>query len=951
MPMAIFADSLHEQKIIIDTQQEKDFAQKIASFLPLSVMIEQISYAADVLFSEKEFRYIIDIPENSLVSKEQLIQALFYLIRKNKFQTITLTLHPMSVGYNLHFDFVSYWTLGKVKLHAFLLGKDRYLYHYLMEPGDRFDDIKHIHSLENIRNIFRQEGFFNAVIDHKLVRDECIKEIVVHLYLDRGPLFCFGNIQVLLNSQLPYDEELKKTIISSLKNLKKRSYNRQIINQKATEIKRYLSRQGYLQSVVELQEMIDIKKKCINLRFTIDLHERREFVFVGNSALSDHQLLDQLFLFGQSALILPHDLLTEEITKLYHAYGFLKVRIKITEEANRLFFAIEEGSVARINTLILEGNTFLSSLVLMKELAPLLKHCQATQAKINEICLFIKDRYKNSGFLDVGVCVKAINQSSGNNDDDYTLSIQIIEGEHYFFDQISCALPSGCPILDKELNVDDKTSFSYQILNEQQNRIEKHLHDYGYSGHTVEYQLKRNGSLVSVNWRCSEPLAHSFGKTIVTGSSRFPFEYLLRELTYTADMPWDPFHLKQSLLALKGLDIFDSIYLHPYQGFVPIGGNPLILRANLDDPFEVRVHAGYAAQGTLRDLHFNGTTYKLGGSLIFKNPFNCADYCIANVDFTRPYRIVEFQYWRPWIFNRPIKTLLQCYDNAFKYPSLRGLQRNLYQVTHQGFLLGLSRKWIGIEGGCSIGFEWMETVISNKAPQESEFNRHIARAINFEPNLLDVKIPYFLLEPTLFINYLDDQLYPTRGLLSVLSLKGMFPLSKRGKDTLFVRLMAEQSAFIPLSHIPIVLALRLRVGMIIFQRFNNIMPSERFYLGGAFSLRSYQNDLCPPLGIIDNGSDKPDFVPQGGKSMLNINIELRFPLYRQLNGVVFQDFGLLDGGNFFEMVKGNLLAGTGFGLRYNTPIGPIRFDIGFKWRRPAQEISPLAWFLTLGQSF
>ena len=51
-------------------------------------------------------------------------------------------------------------------------------------------------------------------------------------------------------------------------------------------------------------------------------------------------------------------------------------------------------------------------------------------------------------------------------------------------------------------------------------------------------------------------------------------------------------------------------------------------------------------------------------------------------------------------------------------------------------------------------------------------------------------------------------------------------------------------------------------------------------------------------------------------------------------------------------IPDNLLGGAGFGFRYNTPIGPIRFDIAFKLDRKYLDFeSPYVWYLTLGQAF
>jgi len=54
---------------------------------------------------------------------------------------------------------------------------------------------------------------------------------------------------------------------------------------------------------------------------------------------------------------------------------------------------------------------------------------------------------------------------------------------------------------------------------------------------------------------------------------------------------------------------------------------------------------------------------------------------------------------------------------------------------------------------------------------------------------------------------------------------------------------------------------------------------------------------------------------------------------------------------FADFKPQDILAATGFGLRIFTPIGPLRFDIGWKWRKQLPIERSFAWFLTFGQAF
>ncbi len=84
-----------------------------------------------------------------------------------------------------------------------------------------------------------------------------------------------------------------------------------------------------------------------------------------------------------------------------------------------------------------------------------------------------------------------------------------------------------------------------------------------------------------------------------------------------------------------------------------------------------------------------------------------------------------------------------------------------------------------------------------------------------------------------------------------------------------------------------------------------------------------------------------------------LNGELRFPVWKDVGGVVF-----LDGGNVFRRVNqfdmGELRGSYGFGLRYKSPVGPIRIDLGFKLdRRVVAGVlePPTAIHFSLGQAF
>lgn len=96
---------------------------------------------------------------------------------------------------------------------------------------------------------------------------------------------------------------------------------------------------------------------------------------------------------------------------------------------------------------------------------------------------------------------------------------------------------------------------------------------------------------------------------------------------------------------------------------------------------------------------------------------------------------------------------------------------------------------------------------------------------------------------------------------------------------------------------------------------------KRLFLGGSNTVRGYGFQELPPL---DTSGD-----PLGGQTAFNANLEVRFPLYKDLSGVTFLDAGLLDA-EPFKLDIADMRYSAGIGLRYDTVVGPIRLDFGYK---------------------
>jgi outer membrane translocation and assembly module TamA len=129
----------------------------------------------------------------------------------------------------------------------------------------------------------------------------------------------------------------------------------------------------------------------------------------------------------------------------------------------------------------------------------------------------------------------------------------------------------------------------------------------------------------------------------------------------------------------------------------------------------------------------------------------------------------------------------------------------------------------------------------------------------------------------------------------------------------------------------------------------DLPASERFFAGGDTTVRGFALDQ---LGTSET-LDKNGFAI-GGNGLVILNAELRMPVRGSI-GVV----GFLDSGNVYAKTThidlSELRTSVGFGVRYRSPVGPIRIDLGFKLSRheivPGVRESLTALHISLGQAF
>jgi outer membrane protein assembly complex protein YaeT len=228
----------------------------------------------------------------------------------------------------------------------------------------------------------------------------------------------------------------------------------------------------------------------------------------------------------------------------------------------------------------------------------------------------------------------------------------------------------------------------------------------------------------------------------------------------------------------------------------------------------------------------------------------------------------------------------------------------------------------------------------------------------------------------------DDPIDPHKGIYNTLDLGLASKIF--GSETSFVRVLGRNATYYKLGQ-KIVLARQTQFGVMpAFDIPPNSDPTdpiplpERFYGGGGNTHRGFPENQAGPRDLLTG-------FPLGGSALFFNNTELRFPLYgANVSGVLFEDAGNIfstlgklsfrvdqrDVSDFNYMVHA-----VGFGIRYRTPVGPVRADLAYSINPPQyngfpgnyaqlvqcsvnntcqsslQQISHFQFFFSIGQAF
>ena len=391
----------------------------------------------------------------------------------------------------------------------------------------------------------------------------------------------------------------------------------------------------------------------------------------------------------------------------------------------------------------------------------------------------------------------------------------------------------------------------------------------------------------------------TFGGTSIEGLENLDKLWVERRITWHEGAPYDSTKVEETRKALADSGLFASIRLAPTPEPAPDGSAPMTIKVSERVPRSVGAGIQY------------NSSEGFGARAFWehRNLFGYAEHLRATVDLAQQRLGGKLDFRRPDAIgvNADYVSTLEL---ASESPPA-------YDVQRFRFFNGIEERFSPtLTAGYGLTAERL--VFSDSALNET---------------FTLVGTPTFLRRDTT-----DDLLNPTTGTRTSLTLTPW--TSVGGPDVTFVSARAMASTYHVLDdNKRFVLAGFGAISTILGPSRDRIPPDKRLYAGGGGSVRGYGYQMLGPL----NADDKP----LGGKGSLEAGIELRAKITETIGIAPFLEMGMV---NETSAPFDRAFFGTGLGLRYFTPIGPVRFDIGVPLnRRSADDAFQI--YISLGQAF
>jgi len=520
--------------------------------------------------------------------------------------------------------------------------------------------------------------------------------------------------------------------------------------------------------------------------------------------------------------------------------------------------------------------------------------------------------YRKSGYLSARIDEKTITYNEEGNR--IKIELTINEGQRTL---ISSLETKGNTLLTKDQllmtsGLKAGAPFDPWAADEAVPKITSLYLQKGYIYARVSYkkEFKEDKSGVLLTFMINEGIPVRIGKIVIQGNDFTEEKVIRRELLVKPGDVYNPELVFKSQQRVSRLGYLGGVRMTPVEEAVVEEEKDLVLSVKERKAGALEFGAGYGTEERFRGF----------AELSHRNILGTGASARLRGDISSLETSYLLGFKKPWLFDLPVDGRFSLIDQTTR--------RTSYSLEKYAVVGGLDKDLTEFVKG-SLQYEYEISRLFDVDPE----------AIIAPEDSGTLKIG--TVSPIIIRDSRDNPFNPRTG--SVNSFKLDY---SAGRATLsevqFVRYIFQSSWYVPLSN-RVVLGLSARGGWAdAFGNTTEIPISKRFFLGGRTTVRGFALDSIGPKGS--------DGSPIGGDAYINLNSEVRFPIYKSFGGLIFADAGNV----WLKMNEpvniADLRSSAGVGVRYMTPIGPLSFDIGWKLDQKPGE-SAWEWHFTIGNVF
>ncbi len=686
--------------------------------------------------------------------------------------------------------------------------------------------------------------------------------------------------------------------------------------------------------------------------------------------VSNRQIKKLVPIYSEGAI--DRDLVLEgqqNLIDYFQKNGYFDVQVKTDfqrqPEKISLTYHLDKGKKHKVDSIAFAGNHAVSSndlqAVVVVKKGRLLYHGSVSQKLEDTSAKNIKALYLDRGFEDVKITPQIV-----DHDPKIGIVFNIEEGAQTLVQDVRVAGNANLPIEQLTspagLQLRSGAAFSPRKLSEDRNRISASYLDRGYLNAEVKTSVERvagDPHRVNVAYNISEHQLVRINGVVYLGARHTKRSLIEKTAQVRPEQPLSKVELLKSESRLYDLNVFDWSSVGPRRPITDQDDETVLVKNHDAKRNEITYGFGFEVSHRGANAPAGSVPIPGGGNV----PLGNNEVAPSQATFASPRGSIQFT-------RRDMRGLGETFSTSLLLSQLD--QRALVTYTQPHFF---GSQWSSLTSlsaerttenplfAATLGdavFQ-VERVISKKKNTRLQVRYDFNHTVLSEllvPDLVleqDQNVHLSTFSGSLVRDTRDKPLDAHKGDYGTLTL-GITPMDL-GSSASFAKLFGQYARYRQVHSV--VFANSIRLGLAKATSGSFVPTSQLFFSGGGTSLRSFPIDqagpqrIVPFCNVLTGQSDCVNVtVPVGGRQLFIFNSEVRFPLgiMKALGGAVFYDGGNVYSAINFRDFINNYTNTVGVGLRYSTPIGPVRIDVG-RNLNPITGIKATQYYITLGQAF